>query len=66
MDAEDIVTAPVHTVRADVPLGAAVELLEREPITTVPVVGERDVLVATEGANAVRVPARSGAHRAGS
>ena len=45
MHAKDIMTAPVHTVRADAPLGDAVALLERESITTVPVVDERDVLV---------------------
>ncbi|MEV4141595.1 CBS domain-containing protein, partial [Dactylosporangium sp. NPDC049742] len=45
MHVKDIMTAPVHTVRAEAPLDDAVALLERESITAVPVVDERDVLV---------------------
>lgn len=33
MHANDIITAPAHTVRADAPLDDAVALLEQKPIT---------------------------------
>lgn len=45
MHAKDIMSAPAYTVRADAPVAAAVDLLERQSITAVPVVDEGDVLV---------------------
>ncbi|MEV0133306.1 CBS domain-containing protein [Dactylosporangium sp. NPDC050688] len=45
MHAKDIMSTPAHTVRADAPVAAAVELLERQSITAAPVVDDRDVLV---------------------
>ncbi|MET7425903.1 CBS domain-containing protein [Dactylosporangium sp. NPDC005555] len=45
MHAKDIMSTPARTVRADAPVAAAVEPLERQSITAAPVVDERDVLV---------------------
>ncbi|MGI5175812.1 CBS domain-containing protein [Dactylosporangium sp. CA-152071] len=45
MHAKDIMSRPVHTVRADEPVAGAVALLEREQITAAPVVDAHGRLV---------------------
>jgi CBS domain-containing protein len=62
MHAKDIMSTPAYTVRADAPVAVAVELLERQSITAVPVVDESGALVGlvTEGDLLRREPAAAG------
>ncbi|MFB9445860.1 CBS domain-containing protein [Dactylosporangium vinaceum] len=49
MHAQDIMSTPARTVRADAPLADAIELLQHFAITALPVVDDRDTLVGMLG-----------------